>query len=207
MSPVLTSTYFEDFVGNFTFVPFELFVFTRVDVGRFVVVVSFTASARFFFAAAGPRGKRGVSGSHAPHPFLDHRHLLHPLSETRTSAMELSTAGADFFDFTALVFVLVVFLAARPRGKRGVSGSHLPHPPADHRHLLHPLDGTSASAVHVDVDTDVARDLVAREDARDASARFFFAAAGPRGKRGVSGSHAPHPFLCLLYTSPSPRDS
>ena len=192
---MLTSTYFEDFVGNFTFVPFELFVFTRVDACRFVVVVSFTASARFFFAAAGPRGKRGVSGSHAPHPFLDHRHLLHPLSETRTSAMELSTAGADFFDFTALVFVLVVFLAARPRGKRGVSGSHLPHPPADHRHLLHPLDGTSASAVHVDVDTDVARDLVAREDARDASARFFFFAAGPRDKRGVSGSHAPHPFL------------
>ena len=65
--------------------------------------------------------------------------------------MELSTAGADFFDFTALVFVLVVFLAARPRGKRGVSGSHLPHPPADHKRTASDRMAARTDLIDMDV--------------------------------------------------------
>jgi hypothetical protein len=41
------------------------------------LVAFFAASANF--CAAGPRGSRAVPGSHAPHPFADHLHLLQPL--------------------------------------------------------------------------------------------------------------------------------
>ena len=99
------------------------------------------------FLAFGPRGKRAVSGSHFPQPVALHRHLLHPLL-ARTSAMELSTAGTLGFGcflgrpgprFCTIGALIVFFLAPGPRGRRAVSGSHLPQPPALQRHLLQPL--------------------------------------------------------------------
>lgn len=173
----------------------------RVDV-RFIWVVFFGAGAALAFfalAAAGPRGKRGVSGSHAPQPFLDHLHLLHPF-ETSTKAIELSTSSSAFFEafvfafelFAVFVVVFLAFLAASPLGRRGVSGSHAPQPFCAHLHLLQPLVETTTSAM--ELSTSFAADFLVFVVFFVASF-FALAAAGPRGKRGVSGSHAPQPFL------------
>jgi hypothetical protein len=169
-----------------------------VDV-RFIWVVFFAAGAALAFfalAAAGPRGKRGVSGSHALQPFLDHLHLLHPF-DTSTKAIELSTSSAAFFEvliFTfeviAVFLVVLAFLAASPLGRRGVSGSHAPQPFRAHLHLLQPLVETTRA---MELSTSFADFLVFV--VFFVTSFFALAAAGPRGKRGVSGSHAPQPFL------------
>lgn len=114
----------------------------------------------------GPLRCLGLDGSHAPQPFLEYRHLEHPVDVSFVSTVFFFAVGAFLFFWTtffvAFVFTtanfllslffdpggrplgrfaasFAFFLAAEiPLGILGVSGSHLPHPRGDHRHFEHP---------------------------------------------------------------------